>query len=190
MAQFSVRPSDFMRYPLSERLEARGPLAFGRRVLAAHPDLFQERSALLFTPTRSIPQRFVGTGEFSVFLPVCTPDYYDCFLIRSYMSPKLWLDLIQRHTGFVRWIPLRSPTVTFTRCDTATIRDDHAMAGIKALRDALKVQTTGRRDGRRLYYFGAIRDDDNTSARFVYRQKQVSAASEAGLRVAVSGQLA
>lgn len=175
-----------MRYPLSERLEEHGPVAFSPRMLAGHSDIFQERAALIFTPTGSIPQGFVGSGEFSVFLPVCTPDFYDCFLIRSYMSPRLWLDLIQRHTGFIRWTPLQSPTVTFTRCDTTLIRDDHATAGIKALRDALKLQTTGRRDGRLLYYFGAIRDDDQASAKFVYQQKQVSVSSKAGVKITIS----
>ena len=175
-----------MRYPLSERLEDHGPLAFSSRILAGHSNIFQERSALIFTPTRSIPPTFIGRGEFSVFLPICTPDFYACVLIRSYMSPRLWLDLIQQHTGFIRWTPLHNPTVTFTRYDTTMIRDDHATAGIKALRDALKVQTTGRRDGRSLYYFGAILDDDQSSAKFVYRQKQVSGSSKAGIKISVS----
>lgn len=175
-----------MRYLLSERLEDNGPEAFSPRMLAGHPDLFQERSALIFTPTRNIPQSFVGRGELNVFLPVCTPDFYDCFFIRSYMSPRLWLDLIQRHTGFVRWTPLHNPTVTFTRYDTNMIRDDHATAGIKALRDALKLQTTGRRDGHLLYYFGAILDDDQASANFVYRQKQVSVSRKTGVKITVS----
>ena len=155
-------------------------------MLAGHSDIFKERAALIFTPTRSIPQAFVGSGEFSIFLPVCTPDFYECFFIRSYMSPRLWLDLIQRHTGVIRWTPLQNPTVTFTRFDTTLIRDDHATAGIKALRDALKLQTTGRRDGRLLYYFGAIRDDDPRSARFVYQQKQVPGPSKAGVKITIS----
>jgi hypothetical protein len=45
------------------------------------------------------------------------------------------------------------------RYDYFLIRSDHVAIGMKGVLDALKVRTTGRRDGRLLYYFGAIVDD-------------------------------
>ena len=172
-----------MQYPLSERIHDHGPTAFPAQLLATHSALFAERSALSFTPTENLPKHVVGTGRLDVFLPVCTPDFYECFFIRSYMSPRLWVDLLQRHTGFIRWTPASRAAVTITRCDTSVIRDDHFIAGTKALLDALKVQTSGRRDGQRLYYFGAIRDDSRPYVTVSYKQAVDPRGFKIGMRV-------
>ena len=129
-----------MQYTLSETLEENGPTAFPRKLLSKHPDLYKDRVALFFTPTANLPPRVVGQGPLDVFLPLCTPDYYEFIFIRSYMSPRLWVNLLQRHTGFKRWTAFPRATVTITRCDTRMIRKDHLIVGTKALLDALKVR--------------------------------------------------
>jgi len=55
--------------------------------------------------------------------------------------------------------------VMFVRYDCFLIRSDHLYIGMKALRDALKVRTTGRHDGIYLHYFGAIEEGPNSRAR-------------------------
>ena len=58
--------------------------------------------------------------------------------------------------------------------------------GAKALLDALKYQTTGRRDGLMLYYFGAIRDDNPDDLKEMYiKQKLVENPSQASTRIIV-----
>jgi hypothetical protein len=59
--------------------------------------------------------------------------------------------------------------------------------GTKALLDALKVKTMGRQDGRLLYYFGAIWNDDAASVTVEYIQESVEHPRLAKLRVQVSG---
>ena len=176
-----------MEYTLSEIFLEKGPTSFSRKTLSAHPNLFAERSALFFTPTDRFPSQSIGVGDLDVFLPLCTPDWYDCFFIRSYMSPRLWVDLLQRHTGVLRWTTVPPlATVSITRFDRALIREDHLAAGLKALLDALKIGTYGRRDGRRLFYFGAIFDDDVRSISISWQQELVSTAKKAGMRITVS----
>jgi hypothetical protein len=52
--------------------------------------------------------------------------------------------------------------------------------------DALKVRTAGRVDGRWLYYFGAIKDDNQTYlAALTYPQKRISDPSKAYCRIIV-----
>ena len=174
-----------MQYSLSEALEVDGPTEFDKDSLTQHSDLFAERAALFYTPTANLPERVVGKGPLNVFLPLSTPDFYECFLIRSYMSPKLWVDLLQRHTGFIRWTPFPRAIVTITRCDTSLLWQDHPIAGTKAVLDALKRQTNGRRDGHRLYYFGAILDDTAECVTIAYSQTEVSASTEMGVRISV-----
>jgi hypothetical protein len=174
-----------MQYTLSETLEENGPTAFPTKLLSKHPDLYRDRVALFFTPTANLPPRVVGRGPLDVFLPLCTPDYYECFFIRSYMSPRLWVDLLQRHTRFIRWTPFPRATVTITRYDTSMLRQDHLVTGTKALLDALKVQTYGRKDGHPLYYFGAIRDDSAAYVTVTYRQGQVPTPEKSGVRLTV-----
>jgi hypothetical protein len=92
----------------------------------------------------------------------------------------------QRHTGVLRWTPVPDASVSITRFDRALIREDHLSAGIKALLDALKVGPNGRRDGRRLFYFGAIFDDDVRSISLSWQQELVSTAKSTGMRIVVS----
>ena len=77
-------------------------------------------------------------------------------------------------------------SVHITRYDCWLIRPDHLCAGIKALLDALKVRTTGRRDGLSLYYFGAIRDDGPGFVDVAYSQKPVADPSQARLEIQIS----
>ena len=175
-----------MQYMLSETIEAAGPTSFTRKLLSEHPNLFAERSALFFTPTDRLPSQFVGIGALDVFLPICTPDWHDCFFIRSYMSPRLWVDLLQRQTGVLRWTTSLHSNVTITRFDRTMIREDHLTAGTKAILDALKVQTNGRRDGKPLFYFGAIFDDAERFISISWKQKLVSKPERAGMRITVS----
>ena len=70
--------------------------------------------------------------------------------------------------------------------DRALIRQDHLSAKLKALLDALKVGTEGRRDGRRLFYFGAIFDDDMRSISVSWQQELMSTAEKTGMRITVS----
>lgn len=175
-----------MQYQLSETIGEEGPTSFTKKVLSRHPNLFAERSALFFTPTDKLPRQFVGVGDLDIFLPICTPDWYDSLFIRSYMSPRLWVDLLQRHTGVLRWTTASHATVTITRFDQAVIRQDNLVSGTKALIDALKVRTNGRRDGRPLFYFGAIFDDEERYVSISWQQQLVSTPEKTGMRITVS----
>ena len=94
-----------------------------------------------------------------MIIPLPLPSIFDLFFRTGYDRPKLWLDLLQRATGKIRWMFMRPARVTVIKFDSY----DHGpgnRAGYKALQDALKVCTYGRRDKRRLFYFGAIYDDN------------------------------
>jgi len=174
---------------LYERLYGqRGPRAFRKVDLDRAEDLFADRGALFFTPTEYIPQTWVGQGSLHVHLPIVTPTYDEMLELRAYMSPRFWVDLLQRHTGKLRWTPVELAAVTFHRFDVRLHRDDIVIAGVKALLDSLKVKTTGRRDGRYLHYFGAIRDDSSRHlANLSIKQTIVSTAAEAAVEVSVCG---
>jgi hypothetical protein len=119
-------------------------------------------------------------------LPVAPPDYTDLWEIRAYQSPRLWVDLIQRQTGKLRWHPIPTPArVIFVRYDRFSIRPDQLAVGIKGLLDALKVRTTGRRDRIYLYYFGAIVDDGAAFIDRSYEQELVGHPKDAGVRIQV-----
>ena len=67
--------------------------------------------------------------------------------------------------------------VTITRYDAYELDESDIIGGIKAVLDALKVRTSGRYDGRWLYYFGAIKDNNPTClSALSYSQKRISAA--------------
>jgi len=174
-----------LRRKLSDIISERGPTVFSKALLSQHDDLFSERAALIFTPTKYIPERHVGSGLINIFLPLCSPDYYEFESIAGYRSPRLWLDLIQKATGLIRWSPIGDAIVRFTRIDSELIRNDHAMIGMKALRDALKFQTSGRRDGSPLYYFGAIVDDDHKSSTFEYHQRKCTSTVNSGVEIQI-----
>ncbi len=136
-----------------------GPKSFSKDRLEKVRDLFSQRLALLFTPTECIPSRYVGRGPFRLTLPVAIPSIYDLAFRTGYDRPKMWLDLLQRATGKIRWTYIRPAVVTVTKFDSY----DHGAvnrSGCKALQDALKMMANGRRDRRPLFYFGAIFDDN------------------------------
>lgn len=163
-----------------------GPLEFSRSRLARVDDLFEQRNALFYTPSQNLPPRWIGAGTLSVKLPIVTPTYYEYLELRHQQYPRFWVDLLQRATGKLRWQPMNPAHVFFRRHDTKRVRDDIALAGIKALLDALKVRTSGRRDGRYLYYFGAIVDDASQYIdRLEVEQAVVSHPSEAQIEIFV-----
>ena len=142
---------------LSRQFFEKGPQAFEASELEDHPELFSERAALFFTPTREIPKQFVGEGRLNVILQASLPSMIEYFEIHGLRSPRFWVDLLQRATGKIRWQPLKAPAkISFVNYDSYARGADLL---IKAALDSLKESTTGRRDGRRLYYFGAIVDD-------------------------------
>lgn len=116
---------------------------------------------MFYTPTQAIPHHFVGSGPLEVDLPIATPTDFEFQELKSYRSPRFWVDLLQRATGKLRWTPMSRVHLTIHRFD---IWDDyginHLALGTKTLTDALKVSTHGRVDLQPLYYFGAIVDDN------------------------------
>ncbi len=169
---------------ISDDMEMKGPMPFTRARPKRQEHLFAHRSALFYTPTQHIPEDFVGGGNLDVTLPVVTPDYTD--ENRAYWSPRLWVDLLQRQTGKLRWRPMMRAEILLVRYDSFTIRSDHAAIGMKGLLDALKVRTTGRRDRKYLYYFGAIVDDGPGFINVTCEQVLVNHPKDARVRVRVS----
>src|SRR5690242_15490123 len=131
---------------ISDELTDQGPVSFTYDRLQKQEQLFGHRSALFYTPTENIPAEYVGSGPLDIVLPVATPDWTDFSEIRAYLSPRLWVDLIQWQTGKLRWHPISPARVILTRHDCFLIRPDHLYAGVKGLLDALKVHAHGRRD--------------------------------------------
>lgn len=170
---------------ISDELEERGPVSFTHRTLGKQEHLFAHRCALFYIPTHSIPAEYVGSGPLDILLPVAPPDYTDFREVRAYRSPRLWVDLIQRQTGKLRWTPMSPARITLVRYDNFTIRSDHLAIGMKGLLDALKVRTTGRRDRIYLYYFGAIVDDGPGFVDVSWEQKLVGHPKDAGVRIRV-----
>ena len=170
---------------ISEELVDTGPVAFSRQRLDRQEHLFAHRSALFYTPTEHIPPEYVGSGPLDITLPVAPPDYTDFFDNRAYRIPRFWVDLILRQTHKLRWKPISPAKVKFVRYDYFVIRPDHLSIGTKALLDALKVRTSGRRDGIYLHYFGAIIDDGPNFVDVRSSQEIVDHPRDAGVRVVV-----
>lgn len=164
---------------------AHGPVEFSRSRLARVDDLFDQRNALFYTPSANLPQRWVGEGRLDVSLPIVTPTYYEYFELRHQQSPRLWVDLLQRATGKLRWTPMNPASVVFRRYDIRQLRDDVAVTGVKCLLDALKLKTSGRRDGRYLHYFGAIVDDATDFISLELTQHLVAVPADAHIDVVV-----
>ena len=170
---------------LSDYLEW-GQDEFSEEELAEWDDLFSDRAALFLTPTENIPKTWIGDGPLDVTLPIPTPSYHELrFTLYGYRTPRVWVDLIQRQTGKIRWRPNDPVRLTIVRYDAVTL-PYHWTVGLKPLIDALKYSTTGRRDGRLLYYFGAIIDDSHKHiVEYDWRQERISHPSEAKIRVVV-----
>lgn len=75
--------------------------------------------------------------------------------------------------------------ITVTRYDAWRVRQDHLSLGIKALIDAFKVKTAGRKDKKYLFYFGAIVDDGPKKVEIKLNQALVEHPSQAYLRVEI-----
>lgn len=171
--------------PLQMAIEYKGPRQFTRRQVAASSDLFSERCALFYTPTANLPKNWVGQGDLDVTLPVATPSYYEFWESRLYQTPRFWVDLLQRATGKLRWMPFYPAHITLIRYDSIEL-PCHFMCGAKALLDSFKVSTTGRSDGRLLHYFGAIVDDSPSHIKCDYKQELVEHPSQAKTRVIIT----
>lgn len=161
------------------------PISFSRSELEQVEDLWEQRAALFLTPTSEIPDKFVGTGVLRVTLPIVTPTLEEWWHIPGYHNTRMWVDLLQRATGKIRWRPTDPVTITTTRRDTELPRYG-VLAGGKALTDAYKVSSTGRRDGRLVHYFGAIVDDAPSNIRaFTFACVHVSSSADVGLDIEV-----
>ena len=171
---------------ISDELGMQGPTLFTRERLHQQEGLFAHRSALFYTPTENIPAYNIGADALDVTLPVVTPDYTCVQQIRAYSSPRLWVDLLQQQSGKLRWSPISPARLELVRYDYYVIRLDHAISGSKALIDALKVGTFGRRDGKYIYYFGAILDEGPDFIDLIVRQTLVEHPRDARVRVTVS----
>jgi hypothetical protein len=174
------------RATISEELEEKGPVSFTASRLSREEHLFGHRSALFYTPTENIPVDYVGSGPLDIMLPIASPDRVGLREIPAYLSPRLWVDLIQQRTGMLRWQPISPARVIFVRYDCFSIRADALAGGTKGLLDALKVRTSGRRDGIYLNYFGAIADDAFGVIELSWEQKLVEHPKDARIRVQVS----
>jgi hypothetical protein len=169
---------------LLDELYYQGPRQFTQRRLARERDLFAVRAALVYTPTSRIPARWIGRGRLDVRIPLAIPTLQEFLDCRSRQSVRLWVDLLQRATGKIRWHPNLSARVQIVRFDSVVYAEHDLCA--KSLVDALKTFTTGRRDRRLLYYFGAIRDDASCDVvEFRLTQEVVDSPAKAGTRVIV-----
>ncbi len=170
---------------ISEEIEEQPGKSFSKERLRNQSSLFAHRAALYFTSTENIPSEYVGTRALNIDIPIPTPDYTDLWELNSYKSPKLWVDLIQRQTYKIRWLPMIPATIIITRFDAWKIRQDHTSLGIKSLVDALKVKTTGRKDRKYLHYFGAIVDDGPEYIDLQVKQDPVNHPKDAFVRLQV-----
>ena len=170
---------------LLDELYYEGPKRFSAARIAAEEDLFAVRAALVYTPTSRIPPCWIGSGPLDIWLPLAIPTIQEFLDCRSRQSVRLWVDLLQRGTGKLRWRPNLPARVEIVRFDSVEY-SEHNLC-VKSLLDALKASTTGRRDRRLLYYFGAIRDDNNSDlATFSLKQVLVDSPAKAGTRVLVN----
>jgi hypothetical protein len=170
--------------PLQRIIEENGPTVFSARRLANSDDIFADRAALFYTPTRNIPSKWIGHGRLDLILPIPVPTFFDRMESRLFGTPRTWVELLQRATHKLRWRPMISARVQIIRYDSKGLQESHLC--VKELLDALKIQTSGRRDGRSLHYFGAIFDDaPNYLSELCIEQRLVTRPSEAKTRVVV-----
>ena len=167
-------------------IENHGPTKFSLEDTQNSADLYLERAALFYTPTENILEKYIGTGNLDIYLPIVTPTYFESLEFHKY--PRIWVDLLQRATGKIRWRSINPFRLTIVRYDTE-IHANHVEAGMKALIDALKEKTSGRSDGKNLYYFGAIIDDSpkymSNNDSFSIQQKLVESPSESKTRIII-----
>jgi hypothetical protein len=169
---------------LLDELYYKGPRQFTGHRSAREANLFAVRAALVYTPTSHIPATWIGEGRLDVWLPLAIPTLQEFLDCRLRHSVRLWVDLLQRATGKIRWLPKLAARVHIVRFDSAEY-SEHNLC-VKSLVDALKVSTTGRHDRRLLYYFGAINDDaDRDLVELRLTQEFVDSPAKSGTRVVV-----
>jgi len=139
-----------------------GVRAFEREELNSRTNLFDDRAALYYTPTCNIPKYWVGEGDLDISVPLAIPKVDQMNEMRPLYSPRIWVDLLQRATGKIRWREIISAEIKIIRYDIESPKV-YDLGGAKGLIDALKQNTYGRTDGRLIYYFGAIINDDAES---------------------------
>lgn len=172
---------------LAAQVEGSGLRSFSKRELSLASDLFAQRAALFLTPTAALPSRWIGHGQLDVWIPLPVPSWLEYLEVPGYRSPRFWVDQIQRATGKIRWHPFKSACIQFIVYDTYPRGSEMT---IKALLDALKQKSTGRRDGQTIHYFGAVVDDNWESLhRFDIIEEQVNAPRDIGCRIVVSESL-
>jgi hypothetical protein len=173
-------------HELIDIIEDEGPQEFEREELEGVDDLFEERAAALRCFIReltTIPERWVGSGRLDVRLPIAPPSRFEWRELIGHQYPRIWVDLLQRATGKVRWRPvLRLASVLVEIYDVRDL-SHYAGSGAKALIDSLKEKTTGRPDRRLLYYFGAIEDDSPRHIDIECVQREAESAAKAYTRI-------
>ena len=174
-----------MGHELINIIEDFGPTAFSKKRLERIADLFEVRATLFYTPTSNIPERWIGAGLLDVTLPIAPPSRFELRELRGYQTPRVWVDLLQRATGKLRWRPMPPRAIVVVTIYDICEYTYHAAVGAKALVDALKAKTTGRADARLLHYFGAIEDDSPRHIEIRVVQRQIKRAARARTRITV-----
>lgn len=133
----------------TRNLEDKGPRSFSKNLLRKTNNLFEQRSSLFLTPTSNIPEEFIGSGILDIDISLSLPNYMDVMEIKAYRSTRLWVDIIQRATNKIRWQPINPAKVTIFSYNNHYIRASDAGICSKALIDALKESSSGRKDGKK-----------------------------------------
>ncbi len=163
------------------------PVSFSKERLKSQPNLFAHRAALFYTPTDHLPAEYIGKGPIDICLPIPTIDFTESHELKANLCPRFWVDLIQRQLFKLRWEPFIKSSVIITRCDIYKIRTDHLAGSIKSLLDALKFKSYGGKNGKPLYYFGAIIDDSMQDIELKINQELVSHPSQAKVCIEING---
>jgi hypothetical protein len=169
---------------LDELLDMPKSRLFSKKRIAQEEHLFANRAALFYTPSDRLPSNFIGSGSLDVTVPLAIPTFMEVLDNRFGHSPRLWVDLLQRATNAIRWTPMRPANVVITRYDVNKYGSHNLSA--KALVDALKQKTHGRRDKVVLHYFGAIYDDNtNDMPQYSLKEELVTHPHQACTRIQV-----
>ena len=163
-----------------------GPKIHTRVDLAGNGNLCRETTGLFFTPTANIPAKWIGEGRLDVVLPLASTTAYEWESNPAFGVPRVWVELLQRATGKLRWTPISPAKVTIVRYDTRSFDLLTTAEGAKALVDALMVKSAARSDGSSLHYFGAIQDNNWEELTHVrYHQVLAGRHDEARTRIIV-----
>jgi hypothetical protein len=108
---------------LLDELYDYGPQSYKLEQLSQVTYLFRNRPALFYTATDQIPTKWIGEGRLDITLPITSPTIFEWQEIAAYRGPRLWVDLLQRATGKLRWTPLVPAKVTLIRYDSTEYSD-------------------------------------------------------------------